>query len=117
MLSGVYRALGQFEQAGQDLQQILKQAIEEHLEHLVPHALFELAQLYEAMGQAERALELFYWILQSAAAVAEHKREAEKGVERLGDGLTVELITAVQQQALILDSRRVLADLAAFVWK
>ena len=112
MLSGALRALGQFKEARQSLQQALKQALDQHLDHLVPHALFELGRLYEAEGQIELALELFCWITQSAAAVAEHKRDAQEAIERLRLVLSAERVTAVQRQSQVLDVHNVLAKLA-----
>ena len=114
MLSGAQRALGQYDAAYRGLAQALTQALEHHLDHLVPHALFELGRLYEAEGQIELALELFCWITQSAAAVAEHKRDAQAGIERLCLLLSPEQITAVQQQSQALDVHTVLAQLAAW---
>ena len=113
MLSGAQRALGQFEEARQDLRQALKQALDQHLEHLVPHALLELGHLYEAEGQIDLALGLFYWTTQSAAAVAEHKRDAQEGIERLCLALSAEQVTVVQQRSRALNVNNVWAQLAA----
>lgn len=112
MLSGVQRALGKLGEARQGLHVALRQAFDQHLDHLVPHALFELGRLYEVEGQQERALELFYWITQSAAAVAEHKLDAQEAIERLRLVLPPEQVTAVQQRSQALDVIKVEAQLA-----
>lgn len=108
MLAAVYRQKGQFDHAQQLLSQALSHAAREKYDYLVSIAVFEIGQLYGAMGQTLEALPLMWWVIEHPSSQAENRLEAEQNVKAWQEPLTAEQIAAIKTTTSEITARSIL---------
>ncbi len=111
-LAGVHVAQANYEQASRELHWALQSVIAEQIHQMAPMAIYEIGLLYQAMGRAEEALELLYYVLDHPASLAEQKQGVEQRLPDLEAHLGLAKVAQVREQAKQVTPEAVLANLA-----